>query len=491
MRKAGIAKNLQVYTVIFVMVFVAYGYFSFGRDWNANSRLALVRAFVDEGVFQIDSYHAGEFATNDKAYVNGHYYSDKAIGTSVLGVIVYYPVHWFHSMNGRSVSARSFFALVQLCGIALPTALIALFLYPLTTHITNNPIKALVITLGISLGTPLFKYSTAYYGHSLAAASYFVGVLSWLYARQRGSISLSMAFMSAILLGYMIITEYPTVILLAVFLPYILYTLYKLGELSNWKIYGIMAIGVLIPVSLLFYYNYSIFGSLVVTGYSYESSEVFKLAHEKGVMGFSLPDPYHLWYLSFQPAFGIFWQSPILFLVLPGWFYMFRSREYRVEAVVSSVAIFVYVLAFSGYYMWWGGLSFAPRHLIPILPLFALPLIFLPDKLFIPLTLCTLVSVFQNLLLTASNFEGLADYFNRHLLPAWNARRILEPGGMLVYDVSLPNVWRGYLVTNAGMGLGLKGPLTLLPLLFLELCLLLIYLRMICCEATGGELERH
>jgi hypothetical protein len=491
MRTAGIPKNLQVYTVIFVMVFVAYGYFSFGRDWNANSRLALVRAFVDEGVFQIDSYHAGDFATNDKAYFNGHYYSDKAIGTSVLGVIVYYPVHWFNSMNGRSVSARSLFALVTLCGIALPAALLAPFLYLLTKYITNNPLKALMITLGISLGTPLFKYSTAYYGHALAAASCFCGVLIWFYARRRGSISLSMAFVSAILLGYMIITEYPTVILLSVLLPYILYTLYKLGEVSNWKIYVIMAIGALIPMSLLLYYNYSIFGSLFVTGYSYESSDVFRVAHEKGVMGLSLPDPYHLWYLSFQPVFGIFWQSPILFLGLPGWFYMFRSGEYRVEAVVSSVGIFMYVVALSGFYMWWGGLSFAPRHLIPILPLFALPLAFVPDRLFTPLTLCTLVSVFQNLILTASNFEGLADYVNQHLLPAWNARRIFEPGGMLVYDLSLPNVWKGYLATNAGMGLGLKGPVTLLPLLFLELGLLLIYLRLILCEATEGELDRH
>ena len=43
--------------LVFVMVLIAYGYFSTERDANINSRLALVKAFVDEGRFEIDSYH--------------------------------------------------------------------------------------------------------------------------------------------------------------------------------------------------------------------------------------------------------------------------------------------------------------------------------------------------------------------------------------------------------------------------------------------------
>jgi hypothetical protein len=485
-------KNFLEPLVIFILVLATYGYFSSGLDYNVNSRLALVKAVVEKGVLEIDSYQGTELRTSDKARFNKHVYSDKAIGSSVLGIIIYYPIYWFYSAGGFLLSLETFCNLLTFLCISLPAASIAPFLYLLTKQITDDSMKAMVITLALGLGTPLFKYSTAYYGHALAATAYFFAVLIWFYARRRNFISLKMALISSILLGYMLITEYPTALLGFLLVPYILYALYGSGQLFDWKIYAIMAVGFLIPLSLLLSYNETIFGSMFATGYSFEASETFNLAHEQNLMGIGLPNFYNFWYQSFQPAFGIFWQSPILFLALPGWFFMFKSKEYRAEACLSIAVILLYFVMFSGYYMWWGGLSASPRHLIPVLPIFALPLAFVPKKLWGLMLLGTFISIFQNLVLTASGFQRLSGYFNNHLLPAWGAQRFFQPGGMLVYDVSLPNIIKGNLTANRGMDIiGLKGPASLVPLLILQLGLILKYFRLIHPKTTPQETIAH
>jgi len=52
--------------------------------WNENSRLALSAALAESGSFVIDQWHT---ATGDKAFRAGHYYTDKAIGLSLLGIV--------------------------------------------------------------------------------------------------------------------------------------------------------------------------------------------------------------------------------------------------------------------------------------------------------------------------------------------------------------------------------------------------------------------
>jgi hypothetical protein len=67
--------------IIFILLAFSYAYFYQDGGANANSRFDLIFAAVQEGRLYIDSYHDVEDTqTIDKAYFNGHYYSDKAIG---------------------------------------------------------------------------------------------------------------------------------------------------------------------------------------------------------------------------------------------------------------------------------------------------------------------------------------------------------------------------------------------------------------------------
>src|ERR1035441_2624081 len=67
--------------LIGAVVLVAYVYFYQGGGWNQNSRFDLVRAMVELGTLRIDAYREN---TGDKAFANGHYYSDKAPGLALL-----------------------------------------------------------------------------------------------------------------------------------------------------------------------------------------------------------------------------------------------------------------------------------------------------------------------------------------------------------------------------------------------------------------------
>src|ERR1700693_4937101 len=69
--------------LIFALTFISYSYFYQGGGWNQNSRFDLVRAVVEQRTLRIDSYHEN---TQDKAYYQGHYYSDKARGLALLAL---------------------------------------------------------------------------------------------------------------------------------------------------------------------------------------------------------------------------------------------------------------------------------------------------------------------------------------------------------------------------------------------------------------------
>lgn len=75
--------------------------------------------------------------------------------------------------------------------------------------------------------------------------------------------------------------------------------------------------------------------------------------------------------LLLSPGKGLFIYSPALFLALPGLFALWR-RKRAVAGFITGVAV-AYLLLYSGYEMWYGGLCWGPRFLVPIIPLLMIP----------------------------------------------------------------------------------------------------------------------
>ncbi len=76
--------------------------------------------------------------------------------------------------------------------------------------------------------------------------------------------------------------------------------------------------------------------------------------------------------LLLSPGKGLIFYSPTVLLALPGLPALWR-RERAVAAFVVGVAL-AYLGLYSGYELWYGGLCWGPRFLVPIIPVLMIPI---------------------------------------------------------------------------------------------------------------------
>jgi hypothetical protein len=151
------------------------------------------------------------------------------------------------------------------------------------------------------------------------------------------------------------------------------------------------------------------------------------------------------------PRRGLFFVAPATLIALAA--LLHRAFKYvdRTSRVALAAGAAMY-LANSGYYMWWGGAAAGPRHLVPVLPLlgYGFAAAWNSPRARLVLVLLGLVSFASMVALTAVGLEAP------------------ERGNVLV-DYVLPNIARGRVAitpgsSNLGLCLGLRGPLSLVPL---------------------------
>lgn len=479
------------YVLLVLLLLSAYAYFlPRWADWNQNSRLDVVLAIVDQGTLAIDAYVEN---TGDYALFEGHYYGEKAPGTSLLGVPVYAAFKlvfggWLTDSllprlaanpaaagtlteGGRGLVVESlYFALalyfVTFFTVALPSALLGAVFYHFLGYLSNRVLHRVLLTLAYGLGTIAFPYSGSYYGHQLTAVLLFFAF--WLLFRiRRGELNTRFLWLAGFLLGYSAITEYPTVFVAAALFFYAVYFLERKWQ-ASW-----MVISGLVPVIGLLLYNTAIFGA--PWEFSYKYSELWVDYHHTGFFGTTLPDPRALWGITFSPYRGLFFLSPLLLLTIPGFYVVWRRRDHRPEVIVSLAIVASILLFNSASKMWFGGHSVGPRYLIPALPFLAWPIIGFLDRYgrqawgkvtFAVLTTVSLVFIWVE---TISG-QGFPQYSPNPL-----------------FDYSLPLLLEGDIARNLGTIAGLPSWYSLLPLLLLMGVLLAILARLSGRIETSGR----
>lgn len=114
----------------------------------------------------------------------------------------------------------------------------------------------------------------------------------------------------------------------------------------------LMVVGALPTLAVLLLYNYVRFGSPFNNGYDDET--------------FSTPIWEGLYGLLFSPGKSVFLYSPVLIAVpfaLRGFWRRFQS-----EAIMFGLVIGITIIYYSMWWAWWGGASWGPRFLVPLLP---------------------------------------------------------------------------------------------------------------------------
>jgi hypothetical protein len=456
--------------ILFLLFFVTFGYFHQGGFANSNSRFDLSLALAFERSYTIDAFHAN---TIDKVRVGGRHYSEKAPGAAYAALPVLLAAALVldtDDLRGEPGPGDLLLHLSTALSAGLLSALAAVAFRRLLRRI--NPSlstgRATTITVAVYLGTPLFVYSTALFGHALAAAWLVIGLELGLTAAATRPADLRQACAAAFALGVAVLSEYPAALpALAAWAAIILLA-------RDRRRVWLGAPAAVIPAALLMLHQAASFGSPFAVGYGQLDGTPFETGMARGLFGIALPSGTASMQLLFGGYRGLFVYAPILALAL-GALASWPGAERRRLALPLLAGAFALLLVISGYAYWQGGPAFGPRHLVPVIPLVGLGLAFYPaGRGWVALFgIIATVSIALNVVGTAttpyvSEFETapLADIYPmlvRDGAISLNPVSLFTPAAHVEarWQQAAAHPWAAY---NLGERLGLSGWASLFPL---------------------------
>lgn len=349
---------------IFLVVTLACGWFYAQGSWNQNARYDMIYSFVEPGTpdfltFRIDHFHIiwkgkKTFNTGDWAFHDGHYYSNKAPGASLLGIPVYAALYWLEYPFHRGeipVGLDMFNAwAINFAVSVLPVAAAAVAFFKTLLLLGFGKRRAVFWSLTLVLATPIWPYSTMMWGHPLAAAA----LVFALYRRVRQQ-KYDLYF-CGLWCGFAVLTDYlaaPAAVAFGV------YSLWRSPK-TVWR----FAAGGLPMLVVFAAYHYWCFGAPFTPATVFNNPMFLEPDKVGGVLGaFS---PAVAWKLLFGVQRGIFLFSPLLLAAVPG-FFAWLKRD-RAAAWCAAGAFLAALFVNAGFNGWHGGNSTCARYLIPLLP---------------------------------------------------------------------------------------------------------------------------
>ena len=444
-------KPTYILTAILVIAAI---YFYQDPEFNGNSRLDAVRAVVEQGKFTIDAYQAQpDWTTGDRALYNGHYYTDKAAGSSLFAIPLYYLL--YKTAVAFSISLTSSFIKHFLTTLVIGTSFVinGLMMYQIALLISQSPRKSFLVALAVSLGTMLWPYSAVYYGHVPAAMFLCIAFYVLLGMKKTSEKNIpSQFFWAGLWLGFAFITDYTTALAIAGLIAYALYVLRGRGWSNLLRIGLEGLLGALIPLSLLFIWNFLIFGNPFTLGYSYyQMSQTRELGSLSGLLSLK-PNLSILYHITFDPQFGLFWQSPVLLLSLIGCIMAFRKSSHRIEVLISLYAIVTILLLNASIDVWWGGYAFGARYLIVALPFFVIPIALIPESLTWAIDSLGIISAAQMLIPLMGQIQIVIEW-NASQNQFWVENKPFQ-GFSILWGYGLPLILRLYRSSKLSWTLG-------------------------------------
>ncbi len=440
--------------------------------WSANSQFALTRAIVEHGTVAIDAYHqAPGMETGDKAWYRGHFYCDKSPLLPLLGV----PVYWCyrHSCELAGITpdfqqGRYWTTLVvvggSLAGLAI---LLAWFFHQRGV----SPARAALGGAGWMVATPLMGFGVLFSQYAptglLLLGSFACVQDVW---RSTAAVRPGRVFAGGMLAGLAVWGLSHQLLAVTGITGLLLAGLYRrrcgvavtVRTLLWWGIGGLAGIAGQLVYGLL------VFDSWLALPYHYEYDEYFRTNLARGMLGVTRPDAWVVWLLLFHPFRGLllWWPATLLALVGAGVSAVKPRAMARSEALAIVLVAAGLVACNSAYFVWWGGWSYAPRHLLPALPLLALGLVPWLRHAGKPLAGLLLagigISAVLNLTAVAVDPQP-SPMLDEQLLAVTPAREVVRwPSPYLNLQWCF---WQeGWCDRNFGHGLGLTGAATLVPL---------------------------
>ncbi|MBN1339867.1 MAG: hypothetical protein JXA03_11120 [Bacteroidales bacterium] len=334
--------------VYFIFNLILSGYYI--DSWsnsNTVSRALPIITWYEEGTFKIDKYHK---LTCDKAFVNDHYYTDKA------PLPTYAVLPFFGLMKSLGVvkpdeNGNLWGKHVLLLGsfllASLPFALILLSLFK-NLQSKNVSLSPVLLSMLPFYGSFIFVFAGTYFSHLFAGS---LLLLSYTFLKR------DQFFIAGIFAGLSFLSEYN----LAIFI--FMLGIMILVRYRRIKPFMFFSCGILPSLLFIIYYN-SLFSSSPFT-FMYKHHNFTEL--EVNYI-FVLPGIKSIWGLSFSPYRGMFFFAPVLLLL--AYVLYVRMKSGAVKSVLKSYLFFpflVYFICMASYFAWWGGWTYGPRLLLAVI----------------------------------------------------------------------------------------------------------------------------
>jgi hypothetical protein len=259
----------------------------------------------------------------------------------------------------------------------LPVLFTCLLLFAWSRRQGYSTPAAAFASVALGMASPLWAYGTVFWGHALATFCLFAGAyaIQVLLADRNAPTARRTAALAGLLLGWAVITEFPSappVVGLTVYLA--------------WKLRPLKSASVLLTVFassaaacavVLMAYNTAAFGSPFHLGYA--SVQGFDGMHQ-GIFGVTYPKGRALYGILVGPR-SLLATGPILLLGIVGHVLSIRDPRRHGIAVLSLSVILYFIYLNGSYHYWHGGWTYGPRHLAASLPFLAMGLAPLLDAL--------------------------------------------------------------------------------------------------------------
>jgi hypothetical protein len=432
-----------------VAIAVAYLYVFpyFPRIQSANElpRAYLVKAIADDHTFQIDKGVQKWGGTADVSPSRGHSYSNKAPGSSLVVV----PVYWVVSKIGGPPSLAVTLWMCRVVAGVIPALLFLWLLWGFLARYAPDPNVRRLVLIAYALGSMAMTYSLLYYSHQLSAVC--IGS-AWILALDVCNARRSILWMAAVgfLAGAAVLVDYQAAFAGVPLFIYFIVKMWRLDRTDVLPAIGIAAVAAAIPIAVLLVYHDVCFGGPLRTGY--DASTTFAHFHKQGFLGISKLRGEAFWGSFVKPDNGLLVLSPWVLIAIPGGIYQWRRGERgHVLAVVAVVVI--YVLFQCSIAMWRAGWGVGPRYITVMLP-FLLPLVatalekWRTQDLLLGAAAGTIVSSVAIYALTSATFPYWPDSLKNPL-----------------YEVTFRLLHDNAVAPNVGGALGIAGVLGLVPYL--------------------------
>jgi hypothetical protein len=314
---------------------------------NPTSRALLTISLVEDYSYQIDRFKDW---TEDKALIDGHYYSDKAPLPSWLAVPVYALTTAISGKTSSRYPQHSAIYSGALVSGVIPALLFVGLLWGALRRKEASPVLSVLYIFGAVPCSMIGLYAGTFFGHVLGGLLLVVAWKALFHDRR--------PLLAGLVLGLAGCAEFP----LLFFVPFFALQILLNPQTSRTKPLLTFALGLAPGALLIAGHNLLTTGSLFEFAYKHVDSPSFQ--HMKTLYGFSLPRLDALWGLTFSVAHGLLFHVPVLAPLMVA--SLRRTEPPLRQVTVRAAAILAYLLLVASYQMWEGGWAFGPRHLIPV-----------------------------------------------------------------------------------------------------------------------------